>query len=129
MKAMYHDKGYTLIELMVVVGIVTVLAGIAIPVYNGYISTSAASTTRSNADALSGFEDTYFYENDSYLAGVYDPPGTDTLTAALSWKPTGDQDNFRYVVTAGTTGDIATSYTITVTYKADTSITAVVQRP
>lgn len=123
------QTGYTLVELMVTVGIVGILAAVAIPSYNSYIETTTLGTATANAKMLAGFEDTYFYENDTYLAGTYNPPGTDTLTAALEWKPTGDNDLYSYVVAAGSSGNIATSYKITVTYKADTSITAVISKP
>ena len=122
--------GYTLVELMVAVGIVGVMVAIAVPTYQGYIKTSAGVTAKTNAELLAGFQDTYFYENDTYLAGTYDPStGADDLTAALDWKPTGDDDLFRYEVTAGSTGNITDSYTITVTMISDTSITATVSKP
>jgi type IV pilus assembly protein PilE len=128
MNTIRYARGYTLVELMITVGIVGVLAGIAIPAYQGYISTSAAAAAQTNAETLAGFQDTYFYENETYLAGSYIPPGVDTLTAALSWKPSGDNDQFNYVVAPGGTG-ITTSYIITVTYKNDTAITATVTKP
>jgi len=124
------QNGYTLVELMVAVGILGVLLAVAIPSYQSYVSTTAGTTVRTNAEILAGFEDTYFYENDTYLAGVYDPStSTDDLTAALDWNPTGDDDLFRYEVVAGSTGDIATSYTITVTMISDPSINATVSKP
>lgn len=121
-----RQTGFTLVELMVAVGVVGVLAAIAIPTYTSYVTSSTIGTAQANAEMLAAFEDTYYYENDTYLAGTYDPPGTDTLTAALDWKPQGDNDLYAYVVTAGPTGDIATSYSITVTYKADTTLSATV---
>ncbi len=128
-KSAYH-RGYTLIELMMVVGVLGILASLAVPAYQGYISGSKLRTAQTNANILAGFQDTYYYENDTYLAGVYDPStSTDDLTAALDWTPTGDNNLFRYVVAAGSTGNIADSYTITVTLIDDTSITATVSKP
>jgi prepilin-type N-terminal cleavage/methylation domain-containing protein len=128
MKTHRYVTGYTLVELMVTVGIISVLAGIAIPAYHGYISTSAQGTAEYNAKSLAGFEDTYFYDNGTYLAGSYNPPGANGL-AALGWTPSGGKNNFKYVVVAGSTGDIADSYKITVTSKADPSISAVATKP
>ena len=124
-----HHQGFTLIELMITIAIIGILSAIAVPVYNGYIESSKVGTAKQNAVTLAGFEDTYFYENERYLAGTYIPGGADTLTAALEWKPSGDQDQFKYVVTAGTCGDIKKCYTITVTYVNDASISQTISRP
>ena len=123
MNQIHKTKGYTLVELMITIGIIGVMASIAVPVYNGYISGSKSTIAKTNARLLSGFEDNYFYENGQYLAGVYDPStGADTLGAALGWSPDGDDDKFRYEVTACSTGSIAQCYKIKVTFLDDTTI-------
>lgn len=126
----HRQVGFTLVELMITVAIVGVLSAIAIPAYNGYIENSRNSAALANAETLAGFEDTYFYENDTYLAGTYDPSsGTDDLTAALEWVPSGDKDLYKYVVAAGACGDLTKCYRITVSFISDPSISQTVTRP
>ena len=130
MNKAYKSQGWTLVELMVTVALIGVLASIAVPAYNSYITTSQVGTARANAEQLALFEEAYFYENDNaYLAGTFDPStGTDDLTGPLNWAPSGDRDVFSYVITTDT-GCTAPCYTITVTMITDTSITASITRP
>jgi type IV pilus assembly protein PilE len=130
MNKAHQAQGWTLVELMVTVALIGVLASIAVPAYNGYITTSQIGTARANAEQLALFQEAYFYENDnSYLAGTFDPSsGTDGLTAELNWAPSGDRDIFSYVVTTDT-GCTAPCYTITVTMIASPEITTSITRP
>ena len=49
------QKGFTLIEVIVVAVIVAVLAAVAIPIYNGYIQSSRQNVVDNNAGALATF--------------------------------------------------------------------------
>ncbi|MDY6978779.1 MAG: type IV pilin protein [Pseudomonadota bacterium] len=110
------QTGFTLIELMIVVAILAVITSIAIPAYNGYISSARNTEAHNNMAALRLAEEEYYLENNTYVAGEYDAGGTQTLsTGALGWSPSEPdaEQQFKYTVTAGSTSDIATSYQIT----------------
>jgi type IV pilus assembly protein PilA len=50
-----NQKGFTLVEVIVVAVIVAVLAAIAIPLYTGYVSTSRQSIANNAAGSLASF--------------------------------------------------------------------------
>jgi Tfp pilus assembly protein PilE len=111
------------------VAIVAILAGIALPVYNGYTAASKTQTAKYNAMTLAGFEDTYFYENESYFAGTYNPGGdVTTLPNELGWTPKGDHDQFVYTVTPCGTGPITKCFKVTVTFVSGGTIAETFER-
>ncbi len=110
-----HSQGYTLIELMVTVGIISVLAGIAIPSYNSYISSTSGGVGLNNIDTLRTLQENYKFETNTYLAGSYvGGSAANAFTKALHWE-LNSNDKYSYTVVAGSTGDIATSLSITTT--------------
>ena len=48
-------KGFTLIELLIVVAIIGILAGVGIPMYNGYMTKAKVETSRANHVAIKNF--------------------------------------------------------------------------
>ncbi len=111
-------SGFTLIELMIALGIIGVLVGVAVPSYNNYLTASAESTGQHNAMQLWSFEENYRLETDTYFPGTHTAGDTNsTLMQELHWKP-GDKDQYTYTVAAGSDGDIKRTIEITVTCDA-----------
>ncbi|MFV5593232.1 pilin [Acinetobacter junii] len=88
MKSM--QKGFTLIELMIVVAIIGILAAIAIPQYQNYIAKSQVSRVMSESGAMKTTVETCINEGrtaaveSNAAAGSVVPPGTCELGATAS---------------------------------------------
>lgn len=104
-------RGFTLVELMITIAVLSVIAAIAIPTYNGYIREAQLGAARANADTLRLVLEDWRLDNGTYRIGgnaSYDPKAT----AALGWVPDGDQGAYSYGVVGATTN----TYTIEVTH-------------
>ncbi len=74
-----NKKGFTLIELIIVVAIIGILAAIAIPAYLGQQKRAARTEAYSNLANLRLLEEQFFAENGRYTADL----GVDGNTAAI----------------------------------------------
>ena len=70
-KLMHRSKGFTLIELMIVILIIAILVGIAIPVYLAAQTNARKRTCQANLRTIEGAINTYYSDAELYpLAGT-----------------------------------------------------------
>ena len=63
---MNNQKGFTLVELMIVVAIIGILAAIAIPQFAAYRERSWVASMQADAKNFATAEEAYFAENSAY---------------------------------------------------------------
>ena len=125
------NKGFTLIELMIVVAIIGILAAIAIPNFLRFQLKSKSSEGKVNIAAIRTAQESYLAEFGIYISAASSPaalpttkvPFVDAGAAGLNfdtlgWAPEG-QVFFQYATTA-----VASSYTISAQADIDANATA-----
>ena len=96
-----NEKGFTLIELMIVVAIIGILAAIAIPQFSAYRERAYIASMKADCNAIRTAEEAYFVDNDKYLATstASDLPGIGSLSAGNTFAVTSSDVNTNFVVT------------------------------
>jgi type IV pilus assembly protein PilE len=110
---MRNSKGFTLIELMVVVIVIAILAAIALPSYLNQTRKSRRNAAEAAIQQIALLEERYRADNTEYLAA---PAPNSTGWTKLGSYPGGSY--YSYAVTiAAATSTVPATYTITATGK------------
>jgi type IV pilus assembly protein PilE len=115
MKSCQTSNGFTLVELMIVVVIISLLAMVAVPSYNVSVAKARRADAQSTLSGLAGAMERWFTETGSYLDAA-GPKGSETATGAPRIYHTqspidGDIKFYNLTIHAATAG----SYTIRAT--------------
>jgi type IV pilus assembly protein PilE len=102
MKTHNHLKGFTLMELMITVVIVSILASIAYPAYQNYLYRTRRADGQAALMNLSTYMEHYYTENNTYASATL---------SALGLTNTSQQGYYTVAITSSS----STAYTLTAT--------------
>ena len=97
--------GYSLVELMITIAVLSVVAAIAVPAYTGYIREGHFATMRTTIDGMRTVLEDFRLDNGSYVpAGnsVGDELATADIISKFGWEPSGDLGSYTYTVSVAT---------------------------
>jgi len=115
-----RQKGFTLMELMVVIVIVAILAAVAVPLYINYVKDAQRTEAKGAIGAVITAEQTYFQQHGEYTDDTFQPnPETASTPQALNCDLTEALKNWDIGVVATGTGN--DGFTVTATGKTSTS--------
>jgi len=93
---MKKSKGFTLVELMVVVGIIGILATLAIPNFMSFLSKAKQAEAKANLGAIFQCQIGYFSIANTY-AGKTSPDGKNAFVL-IDFTPIAGQNRYAYIL-------------------------------
>ena len=99
-----NNKGFTLIELMIVVAIIGVLAAIAIPNFLNYQCKAKQSEAKANLGNIRTSQEAYFAEFDTYATSLANVGFSTKGNSRYSYTSTGSATAFTATALAKTPG-------------------------
>ncbi len=106
---MTDSRGFTLIELMIVVVIVGLLFAIALPSYESYVLRAHRADAQGILLDISAREERFIAQNNTYTTNISAATGLNLGTA------TSPEGYYNLTVAAGACGTIANCYLVTAT--------------
>lgn len=79
------SKGFTLVEILIVVAIIGILSAIAIPQFSSYRKSSYCAMIKSDLVNLAISQEAYYYDYGSYLAATQGSGGSSNMPS-FSWS-------------------------------------------
>lgn len=95
LKTMKKDRGFTIVELLIVIVVIAILAAIVIVAYNGIQSRANATTAKSNAEATQKIAEAYAADdsasggNGKYASAISDITTWSAASTSVSRLPSG----------------------------------------
>ncbi|MEZ5585697.1 MAG: prepilin-type N-terminal cleavage/methylation domain-containing protein [Sedimenticolaceae bacterium] len=90
-------RGFTLVELMITIAVLTILTSIAIPLYSGYIREGHYAALHANLNSLRTPIEDFRLENGNYGAAG-NLTGEAAINARFGWDPGSDISRYDYTV-------------------------------
>ncbi|MES2412334.1 MAG: type IV pilin protein [Pseudomonadota bacterium] len=114
------NRGFTLIELMIVVAVIGILAGVALPAYQESVAKSRRAEARGQLLEVSQFMQRFYSQNDSY---AQDRAGTAVAvpTALATVPKTAASGSGNYAISFSGTPTVG-AYTVTAAPRAGGSM-------
>ena len=109
-KSRTRSAGFTLVELMVTLGIIAIVAAVAYPAYQGYSTTGRRPVSKVALSQIAMAQEKFFSNNNTYADQISSLPGFGTSDPFIT-----EGGYYSISVAAGPTESITTSFKLTAT--------------